>query len=174
MGPIRPPERACLLIGALCKEKDILTEAPQAIKEFGSVAVASPLIDFHFTDYYSRSMGAPLFRRFYLYAAGFDAGLLADVKTRTNKIEEEAALSPDSDVERPLNLDPGYLTLSKLVLASTKDHAHRIFLRDGIYAEITLSFRDGSYRPLPWTFPDYASEEYILFFNEVRSPLLKP
>ena len=73
---------------------------------------------------------------------------------------------------RPLNLDPGYITPAKLVLASTKDHAHRIYLRDGIYAEVTLSFRGRKWQPLEWTYPDYRRDDYQRFFTECREWLL--
>jgi hypothetical protein len=113
-------------------------------------------------------MGSPLFRQFYLYTPPFNRERLPDVKLLTNRLEQEAAGQLDLGVERPLNLDPGYLSPSKLVLASTKDHAHRVYLRDGIYAEVTLYYQKKSYRSWPWTFPDYASETYIRIFNEAR------
>jgi hypothetical protein len=138
------------------------------IKEFGEPGCSSPVLLFDFTDYYAADMGSPLFRRFYLYPPPFDPARLADVKLRTNALEAEAARKLDLGVRRPLNLDPGYLTPSKVVLASTKDHAHRIYLRDGIYAEVTLHYQNKSYRSWPWTFPDYRSEPYIRFFNEAR------
>jgi hypothetical protein len=172
MGELRAPEKACLLVGVLCRDKDVLTEYCHCIKEFGDPCLASPLYDFDFTEYYHASMGAPLFRRFYLYPPGFAPETLADVKLRTNRIETEAAQDPSFKVARPLNLDPGYLTLGKLVLASTKDHSHRIYLRDGIFAEVTLHFRDKRYRAWPWTFPDFSSDRYSDFFLEARRRFL--
>jgi len=160
-----------MLMGVLSKERKLLTVEMKSIKEFGRALITSPVMDFDYTDYYTKSMGSPLFRRFYLYPAGFAMSSLPDIKARTNAIEEEASATLDLGVKRPLNLDPGYLTLSKLVLASTKDFAHRIYLRDGLYAEITLHFRKGTYQAWPWTFPDYASAEYIGFFNRVRGEL---
>jgi hypothetical protein len=145
----------------------------EKVKDFGTPEVISEAIPFDFTEYYVPSMGSPLIRRFYLYAPGFRTETLPDIKIRTNALEADAAARLDLGVPRPINLDPGYLTLSKLILASTKDHIHRIYLRDGIYAEITLHYRGGSYRPGQWTFPDYASDTYIRFLNEVRDKLLK-
>jgi len=173
MGAILPLESSCLLIGVLCKDPSTLTGYMEKIKEFGEPGVISPLIRFDFTDYYARSMGSPLLRRFYLSPPPFDRERLPDIKRRTNALERSAAEALDLGVERPLNLDPGYLSPSKLVLASTKDHAHRIYLRDGIHAEVTLHYRNKSYRPWPWTFPDYASEEYIRFFNDARMRMFK-
>jgi hypothetical protein len=74
---------------------------------------------------------------------------------------------------RPINLDPGCIALSKLVLATTKDQAHRIYLGRGIYAEITLTYLNGAFRPMPWTYPDYRTEPYRRFFEQVRADLLE-
>ena len=74
---------------------------------------------------------------------------------------------------RPINLDPGYLASSKLVLASTKDYSHRTYLKKGIYAEVTLKYAKGAFEPLPWTFPDYRSKGYIDFFTETRTLYMK-
>ena len=172
MGELRDTERAGLVIGVLTPSADVLTPCCEWLNEFGDPAETGPVLTFEFTKYYAPVMGQTLFRRFYLYAPPFDLATLPDVKRRTNAIEAEAARTLRLGVERPLNLDPGYLTLSKLVLASTKDHAHRIYLRDGIYAEVTLTFRAGAYHPWPWTFPDYASEGYRNFFRGVRERLL--
>jgi hypothetical protein len=96
-----------------------------------------------------------------------DPAGLADIKLRTNAIEERYR-DGRWGVERPINLDPGYLELGKLVLASTKNHFHRIFLRDGIYAEVTLYYRDKAFQPFEWTFPDYRSAGYQQFFLDAR------
>jgi len=173
LGEIGQMETASLLMGVLCKEDDTLTSFMEGINEFGVPEIISPAIYFDFTNYYTPTMGAPLSRRFYLFPPGFQPETLPDIKLRTNELEIEAARALDLGVERPLNLDPGYLTLSKLILASTKDHAHRIYLRDGIFAEITLYYRAKSFRPGPYTFPDYASDLYIHFFNETRDKLLR-
>ena len=75
--------------------------------------------------------------------------------------------------KRRVNLDPGYLLLSRLVLSTFKDFAHRIYLGRGVFAEVTLIFREGSFRPLPWTYPDYAAPETIALFNKAREDYKK-
>ena len=95
------------------------------------------------------------------------SGRLADIKRQTNAWEAEYAALGLHPEPRPLNLDPGYITLAKLVLASTKDHAHRIYLGDGIYAEVTLAYRDRRWQPLEWTYPDYRRDDYQQFFTDV-------
>ncbi|MDQ1318216.1 MAG: hypothetical protein QG588_1873, partial [Candidatus Poribacteria bacterium] len=91
---------------------------------------------------------------------------IVEIKYFTNDVEKEFLL--DGSSKRQINLDPGYITPAKLILASTKDHIHRIYLRDGIYAEITLQMEGGTFRPWQWTYPDYRSEGYIKIFNEIR------
>jgi hypothetical protein len=89
---------------------------------------------------------------------------LAAIKRQTNDLEAGSSVED----RRQVNIDPGYVSLSKLVLATTKNHAHRIYLSDGIYAEVTLHYRDGAFRGYPWTYPDYASSEYCALFQKVR------
>ena len=173
MNPISKPETAVLLVGALCGDRDFLDGVSEKLAELGSCVLQSPVWGFDFTRYYERTMGPGLYRRFLLYPPGFDPLSLAEVKIRAGELEKELAPQTALSVERPLNLDPGYLTFSKLILASTKDHIHRIPIGGGIYAEVTLHFRDGSYRAWPWTYPDYASRAYIEFFNEARGELLE-
>jgi uncharacterized protein DUF4416 len=70
--------------------------------------------------------------------------------------------------QRRINLDPGYIDLAKLVLATTKDQQHRLYLGQGIYAEVTLRFTGGRFVPWDWTYPDYRTAEYLAFFDAVR------
>jgi Domain of unknown function (DUF4416) len=153
--------------------------AKRAAAEWGPIALASPTFDFRETEYYQSTMGSQLKKVFWAFERPFDPAQLAAVKRLTIGWEHEFAAmarrgdakcddsSPITDV-RPLNLDPGYLTSAKLVLASTKDHTHRIYLRDGIFAEITLFFRHGRWEHHEWTFPDYRRADYQGFFSQVR------
>jgi hypothetical protein len=130
---------------------------------------------FDFTAYYESEMGANLLRKFIAFERPVSPADLAEIKLWTNGVEasfSEAAASRRPPVRRPINLDPGYVTLSKLVLATTKDHAHRIYLDRGIYAEVTLRFLKGAFEPMPWTYPDYRTEAYRRFFEGVRAELL--
>jgi len=158
----------CLIVGMISAHDALFDRATDAlVSERGPVLLESRIMPFDFTDYYAPEMGESLQRKFLVFARPFDAERLPEIKRRTNDLEDRLA-GPDYPVRRPINLDPGYITLSKLVLATTKDHAHRIYLRDGIYAEITLSYVGGAYRAHPWTYPDYRSPDYLAFFESVR------
>jgi len=140
----------------------------QTLSAWGNIALSSDAFDFTETDYYASSMGTGLKKTFFAFEPFIDPAALADLKRQSGEWEQQYAAASDHDVPRPLNLDPGYITEAKLVLASTKDHAHRIYLRDGIYAEVTLHYRNKAWQSWPWTYPDYQREDFQAFFTECR------
>ena len=144
----------------------------RADAEWGPIALASERFQFNQTDYYRSAMGAELLKCFWAFERLIDPASLPAIKRATNDWEAQYAATAGHAEPRPLNLDPGYLTPAKLVLASTKDFAHRLYLADGIYAEITLSFRHGGWQACQWTFPDYRRAEYQAFFTACRARLL--
>lgn len=169
MGTAKLHDAVRLITGVLTAFPDLFDAAAEACeREFGPIELRSDTFDFDFTDYYAEEMGAPIKRRFFSFRDRIDPAGLADIKLRTNIMERRIADAFRKPVPRPVNLDPGYLTLSKLVLATTKDYAHRIYLRDGIYAEITLRYHKGRFEAMPWTYPDYRTEAYHRFFLQVR------
>lgn len=174
MGHLRAPRRVSPLVTVLATRPAWLaaTRAPlEAL--LGPLALESQDFLFDGTAYYASTMGSPLLRRFYLFKERFDPGVLADWKLACNQMEEEFATqfqSTDSNVpERPVNIDPGYIDGSKLVLASTKDFAHRIYLRDGIFAEITAGYRDNKWETYYFTFPDFKAGHYFPFLTQARA-----
>lgn len=172
MGVPYPPNPALLIIAASSRYDDALAWGlHQAEREFGPVAARSDAFDFTETDYYAAEMGAGLKKQFWAFATPIDPGRLAAIKLTTNLWEAEYAGAGLHPEPRPLNLDPGYLTLAKLVLASTKDHAHRIYLAEGIYAEVTLSYRSGGWQSFDWTYPDYRRADFHEFFLQCRKLL---
>jgi hypothetical protein len=136
----------------------------------GPIEFESERFPFERTEYYDEEMGTGLFRQFFTFERKADPAELADWKVATNALEKTLApiLAPSGTPRRPLNLDPGYVTSAKLLLASTKDFAHRIYLRDGIFAEITLNFRAGKWLNHMFTFPDFKSGRYDAFLKKVR------
>ena len=69
------------------------------------------------------------------------------------------------------HIDPGLIGLANLVLASTKNYAHRLYLGEGIYGEVSMIYENRTFVPLKWTYPDYYIEESIDFFLRVRESL---
>jgi hypothetical protein len=165
-----------LIVGMLSGSAGLFDRAEAVLAErFGKPSCASGVMKFDFTAYYEPEMGANLLRKFIAFERPVNPADLAEIKLWTNAVEtsfSEAAASQRPPVRRPINLDPGYVTPSKLVLATTKDHAHRIYLDRGIYAEVTLRFLKGAFEPMPWTYPDYCTEAYRRFFKRVRAELL--
>ena len=149
---------------------ELLEEAGVRLsQEFGPIDYESELLPFDHTTYYAAEFGEGLKRRFVAFEELVHPGKLAEVKLLTNALEMEWA----AEVKRRINIDPGYVSHSKLVLATTKNHAHRIYLGQGVYAEVTLHFRDGAFRAWPWTYPDYASPPLIATFNHIRALYVK-
>ncbi len=176
MGRPVPHAPVSLIVGMLSASAELFDRAEGMLAErFGKPARASGLMRFDFTGYYGPEMGANLLRKFIAFERPVNPADLAEVKLWTNGVEagfSEAAASQGLPVPRPINLDPGYVAPSKLVLATTKDHAHRIYLGRGIYAEVTLTFLKGAFEPMPWTYPDYRTEAYRRFFEQVRADLV--
>ncbi len=172
MAEPNPPCPALLLVAAFSRHEAALDWAQQRLVEtFGPLVLQSPAFQFVETDYYEPTMGAGIGKKFFAFEQLVDPGGLVQWKLQTNDWEQEYGRSADHPESRPLNLDPGYLTLGKLVLASAKDFAHRIYLTEGIYAEVTLFFTQGAWEPHRWTFADYRRADYQEFFSECRQYL---
>lgn len=162
---------ALLICGLLAADTALLAEVETALgAEFGPVLERSRDIPFDFTDYYEPEFGPGLGRRWVAFPPPCSAVLLAAAKLAAGRFEQRFAVAG----RRRVNIDPGLLTPHNLVLASTKDHAHRIYLRDGIRAELTLLYRDGGWVPLPWTYPDYRTAACHEFLARCRFRLLDP
>ena len=169
MGEPRPAAPVTLVCGVLAADEAFLAEALAALERaFGPRAAESPVLPFAFTRYYEKEMGPRLLRTLVAFERPVDPGRLAAIKLRTNALEREIAARAPAGVPRPVNLDPGTVDAARLVLATTKDHAHRLYLGEGIYGEVTLIWHKGGFTPLDWTYPDFRTEAYRSFFDEVR------
>lgn len=167
MGEIRKHPPVKLITGIIAADTGILSSAEALLSQkFGDIDFRSETLPFDYTEYYIREMGQNLVRKFISFERLIQPETIVEVKLFTNQLEREF-LYPDS-TRRRINLDPGYITAAKLVLASTKDHIHRIYLRDGVYLENTLYMEKKTFRPWQWTYPDYRSDKYIEIFNEIR------
>lgn len=166
MGVPKPfcPEK--LIVGVLFSREDMREKILYLLTEaFGRCDHISENLDFNATHYYDDEIGTPIKRFFVSFKNLKSPATLASVKQITNKIERQLSCSD----KRKVNLDPGFISLSRFVLASTKDSAHRVPLQDGIYAEVTLIYERGAFRKLEWTYADYRSEEYRVILQQVRN-----
>ena len=168
MGHISPQPAVKLFTGILTSLPEIIPEVEERLTaHYGPVNLRSQSFPFDQTTYYDMEMGSPIVRCFFAFEPLIDPAEISCVKRATNDLEAAFA-AEHRQVLRPVNLDPGYLEESKIVLASTKNFYHRILLAEGIYGEVTLHFRGGAWQAFPWTFPDFRSGRYDGFFTELR------
>lgn len=163
MAQARPFTETMLVIGIL-KSIEALDLDQCLESAFGPIESKAGPFEFTFTDYYDQEMGCRPQRLFYSFASLVDPSDLAGIKIQTNQLEQRWAV----DGERKVNLDPGILSLSSFILATTKDRSHRIPLSRGIYGETTLIYQDKRFNPLAWTYADYRSEQFCELFRTFR------
>jgi hypothetical protein len=169
MSKTRKPAPAKLVIGSFTKDKDILGDVARKLSEsFGPPDVISRWLPFEHTDYYASEMGSPLFRRLMAFRELIQQDALADIKLFTNDLEGQFS----THGKRLVNIDPGYLLAERFVLATGKNYTHRIYLRERIYADLTLIYHKGRFHPLDWTYPDYAGDAIRAFLETVRERYL--
>lgn len=159
-----------LIVSLFSPEKGLVERVIEHLSDiYGERDWVSPEIFFDRTRYYEKEMGWPLHRRFLSFKNLLPPEMLVEVKLKTNEIEK-AYLKGQ---KRRINIDPGYISLERLILATGKNYIHRVYLREGIYADLTLIFKRGGFVPLEWTYPDYAHPEMIACFNAIRSQYLE-
>ncbi len=174
MGVVKEYPPCLAMVAAFSKHESALDWLWQKVtSQLSPIALLSPRYAFTESKYYRSTMGDGLTKQIAMLSNWYDPAELATHKLLLHGWESELGERIDSDVERPLNIDPGYMSMTKLVLASTKNREHRLYLRDGIYAEVTLAFRDQQWVPMPWTYPDYQREDFRVFFHECRKHLAK-
>lgn len=160
------PDAAKLVIGVFTNEKNLFAEiAERLMQRFGTTDIISQWLPFNYTSYYEPEMGENLVRRMLSFEKLIEQNDLASIKLFTNELEKEYS---ESD-KRSVNIDPGYLLMSRFVLATGKDFTHRIYLEKGIYADLTLLFKKGEFQTLPWTYPDYADTIMLQHLTGVRN-----
>jgi len=174
MWELRKPNKVKLIIGILATDRKCLLAAMEAIEDkFGKVDLVSEVWPFTQTDYYKDQTGPNILRQFVSIDRLINPDKLSKVKYKTNKLEQKLSARLHLPLPRPVNLDPGIIEPSKLVLASTKNYSHRIYIGRKMYAEVTLIFNKGAWRPLASTYPDYRQQCYHEFFEKVRKRLLE-
>jgi len=165
----KEPKPVKLIAGVFSPRQELIGEVMESLSErYGAPDFISEVLPFDYTDYYGPEMGSPLVRRFASFEELVKPESLPDVKRFTNSIEDRLSLQG----KRRVNIDPGYLSEFHLILATGKGYAHRPYLRDGIYADLTLIYRNKAFHPLEWTYPDYASEGVIRILTKIREKYL--
>ena len=165
MSTPRESDKVRLFSSLFSNEKGLIDMAiNELVGLFGQPDVITPWLMFDRTRYYEKEMGWPLHRRFITFKELISPEELADKKLKTNKIEAKYS----TEGKRRINIDPGYICLERLVLATGKNYTHRIYLSHGIYADLTLVFNKGTFKPLEWSYRDYSDAESIEFFNNER------
>jgi Domain of unknown function (DUF4416) len=169
MADPRPADPALLIVAAFSRHDDALAWSRRHLEDaFGPVYLAGEPYPFDHTDYYRPSMGPGLRKQLLAFGRLVAQDCLAEVKLRTNALEAKLAAAGAYPEARPVNLDPGLLTLGKFLLATTKDQAHRVYLGRGVYAEVTLRFQAGAFEPWPWTYADYREPAVREFLGKAR------
>ncbi|MFO7987812.1 MAG: DUF4416 family protein [Desulfatiglandaceae bacterium] len=170
MSDPKAPDEVKLVSSLFSPRKRYIDQAAERLRQmYGPIEWKSPELFFDRTTYYAREMGWPLHRRFVSFERLVPPDGLVEIKHTTNRIEAEYV----EHGKRRINIDPGYVSAERLVLATGKNYIHRIYLGKGIYADLTLIFRKGSYRPLDWTYRDYADPEMVQYFNEIRATYME-
>ncbi len=164
-----PPPLAKLISG-LILASSVSLEGIQGYLEdvFGKITSRTETRPFVWTRYYQREMGEGLERIFLAFDTLVTQDCLTDMKYKAMSLEDKWRL----DGRRQVNIDPGILTAERLVLATTKNFTHRIYLDRGIFADLTLVYKKGGFMPLEWTYPDYRQEWSLAFWDMVRRDYL--
>ena len=167
MGQLTAPKPVKLIIGIICNDSELIDKVLLQLEGlYGKIDSKSDLMDFDKTIYYNEEMGQGLKKIFVSFEKLIKPEDIIDIKLKTNEIED--SLTYHNTSNRRINLDPGYISAANLILATTKDFSHRIYLGRGIFAEVTLIYSKGRYNILDWTFPDFRQEKYHRYFIKVR------
>jgi hypothetical protein len=170
MGKITKPKGVKLFAGVMFADGGLLSQCIGDLEEkFGEIGIKSSVFEFTFTDYYKSEMGPDLKKIFLGFKKHINPDELAQIKVFTNNLEEKRCSKEGEVIKRRINIDPGYLDINKVVLASTKYRSQRIYLSDGIYAEASLLFKRGGCAPLPWTYPDLKTQLACSFFLNFKN-----
>lgn len=174
MGTIKEPAQVKYFCGIITAFPAVIEPVRIALEKIlGEVDVKAGPFTWNYTSYYSKEMGESLEKYFFSFKELRSPAELSVIKIGTNSIEDEAAIA-FQQVNRPANLDPGYISSAAMILASTKPYSHRIYIGGGVYAQVDYQFKEnGRIEFNPWVYPDYKTIEYLDFFGSMRKELIK-
>ena len=168
----RDPNPVVLIAALMAVDPPFLARSKERlVQAWGEIELESPVFEFTFTDYYRQEMGEKLIKQFVSFGKPISMACLADIKGFTLSLEGQLSQPGEGMQRRRVNVDPGYLSMDNLVLATTKHRGHRICIAPGLYAEVTLLYQSGRFQPLDWTYADYRTELAQNFFRAVRKRL---
>ena len=180
MGTAKEPNKVLLVITVFSKYQELINECKRVLeKKFGVIGKESPLFNFNETQFYEKEMGSDLKLQIFGFEKLISPIKLANIKVTTNNLEKKLHkfakkhLNIDENITRSINLDPGYITPNKFVLATTKDASHRIYLKKGIFAEATLSYMHKAWKEHSYTYLNYKNKDYQNFLTILRDYLKK-
>jgi hypothetical protein len=173
MGTPTKPKPTKYFVALLSSDASLLTVVEEDLAEIlGPIDGRSEIWPWSLSDYYQREFGSGLLRRFISFASLASPAALAHVKLKTQETENKYRIQSRQPPGRRVNIDPGYVDSGKVVLASTKNAGHRIYLESGIYAEATLFYYEGGFQPCFYTYPDYLWPQTLSFLDSVRDGYL--
>jgi Domain of unknown function (DUF4416) len=174
MGTLRDPKSAKYFAGLLSSDIALLNSVEADLTAIlGFVDLRSEILPWNASKFYEDEMGPGLLRRFVSFCQLVSPGKLAEIKVETQKVERQYRSRGREGTGRRVNIDPGYLEAGKVILASTKNAGHRIYLKSGIYGETTLLYYDGAFQACSHTYPDYLWAETLSFLTSVRLTYLE-
>ncbi len=174
MGEPRPPLPVKLFIGMLSSDPKLFSACTDILgNEYGPLDDESDFLPWDVTDYYREELGSNIIRKFLFFERAMDPGKLPAIKHFTNRLEKQFARTEGTTLRRRINIDPGYITEAKVVLATSKDFVHRLYIGENMYAEITLRYsaQSRSFIPHEFTYPDFRTDAYLALFNNARERL---
>jgi hypothetical protein len=170
MGAIGTLKKVKLFCGVISSDTKTEQKSLTVLeKKFGKTDLTSAVMPFDFSDYYNPEMGDNLKRFWISFKKLITAADIARIKIFTNSIEENFAVNN----KRRINIDPGYITPANVILATTKDYSHRIYLSGGIYGEVSVIYKKAEVVKLPWSYPDYLSNTATEFLLKARKDLIE-
>lgn len=168
------PSKAVLFTAIMINDKELIQVIEKKLSDaFSNIVQKSDIYEFNHSDYYNPEMGNKIFKYFISFEKLINKEELPEIKKTTMKIEDELSIIKNESVCRNVNIDPGYLTHSKVIVSTSKNYSHRVHLKDGVFAELTYIISKEGWKPLEWTYPDYRTKFVIDYFTMLRAELVK-